>query len=555
MSSIPLEDQPSPTIEIRERFQSLQTRKDVADLLEVSDRGLRQLLYALPKESLYTSFRIPKKTGAFRVIEAPIPRLKTVQRRLLRILTQIYEPKPSVHGFVGNRSISSNAMPHVRRRFVLNIDLEDFFPSIHFGRVRGLFLAAPYGCSEQVATVLSQICCHNGRLPQGSPTSPIISNMICARLDSHLSRLSYRNKCRYTRYADDITLSFAKGDFPAKIAQVTFFGGIESVVIGGALKRTIESNGFRINPLKTRLQRHNQRQIVTGLLTNTRVNVNRSYIREVRAMLRNWELNGISDCQSYFVKKYAPTSIRSTKSLSFKESLKGRIDFIGAVRGRNDPIYLRLLERLAKLDRSLLSKNSLDFVKAVRNKGDYVLENLWIVESTSRDGRDIRQGTGFFVKNHGIITCAHCIYPDSKTIVYKRNGIERFEADILKYDPRKDLAILSIADFPEHHFEISYEEARQGDKILVAGFPHYAAGNSGIVEEGLIIGRRKDVDRNELVMISPNILFGNSGGPVFNESWEIVGVAARGNATADVGSERHFNQFIPIARIFRLEID
>lgn len=553
MQSPTFESQPSEHPEILERWRLLQTRQDLAAMLEVSDRGLRELLYGIPEARLYTSFTLPKKSGGVRVIESPVPRLKSIQRRLLRILAEIYNPKQSAHGFVLNRSINTNAMPHVRRRFVLNIDIEDFFTSINFGRVRGLFLAQPYSCTTNVATVLAQICCFNGRLPQGAPTSPIVSNMICARLDSHLSRLAYRNKCRYTRYADDITISYGKHDFPPHIAQLLFVNGNESVVLGGALRRTIESNGFRINPQKTRLQRHNQRQIVTGLVTNQRVNVPRTYIRQVRAMLRNWELNGISDCQKQFTKKYPPNVRGSSKSRFFKDSLKGRIDFIGTVRGKNDPIYLKLLERLASLDRKLLSEPKMQFLKFVRNKADHILENLWVVESESTDGKEIRQGTGFFVKNLGIITCAHCIYPDSKIEVYRRSGIQRFEAEVIMHDTRKDLAVLKTAFIPEHHFEISLDELKQGDKISVAGFPHFALGNSGIVEEGLVIGQRKDADRNELTMISANILFGNSGGPVFDQNWMVVGVAARGNDSADTRSDRHFNQYIRIAEIFRLE--
>jgi RNA-directed DNA polymerase len=166
--------------QLRDAFKTLKTREDVANLLDVSDKGLRHLLYdAAFRTSLYYTFEIPKKSGGIRKITSPIARLKTLQRRLLKVLTAVYTPKNSAHGFVKARSICTNAKIHVRRRHILNIDLEDFFPSINFGRVRGIFLAEPYNCTRDVATVLAQICCYKNELPQGAPTSPIVSNMIC----------------------------------------------------------------------------------------------------------------------------------------------------------------------------------------------------------------------------------------------------------------------------------------------------------------------------------------------------------------------------------------
>jgi RNA-directed DNA polymerase len=176
-----------------------------------------------------------------------------------------------------------------RKRFVLNIDLLDFFPSIHFGRVRGMFTARPYNCNPTVATVLAQICClpkeypagpPYAQLPQGSPTSPIISNMICAKLDSQLRRLAQKYKCSYTRYADDLTFSTNLNRFPESLARFVIDGtGVTSVVIGSELEETISSNKFQINRSKIRLQRSAERQTVTGLTTNESPNITRKYSR------------------------------------------------------------------------------------------------------------------------------------------------------------------------------------------------------------------------------------------------------------------------------------
>jgi RNA-directed DNA polymerase len=182
---------------------------------------------------------------------------------------------------VVGKNIVDNAQRHKKKRWVLNIDLDNFFPSINFGRVRGMFLKKPFYVPESVATLLAQICCYGNNLPQGAPTSPIISNMICAKMDSELQDLAWTCRCFYTRYADDITFSTTLPDFPVQIAKVHSLLDIE---LGKELKGIIESNGFNINPNKTRAFSYKQRQEVTGLTVNKRPNVRRKYIMQVRAI-------------------------------------------------------------------------------------------------------------------------------------------------------------------------------------------------------------------------------------------------------------------------------
>ena len=189
------------------KFYALKTPQDVADLLEIDLQRLYYHIYIVRESSRYTTFDIPKRYGGHRTISAPVTALKIIQRKLNQVLLQTYSPKPSVHSFLLRKSILTNARVHVARRRILNIDLEDFFPSINFGRVRGLFMGIPYNLNPTVATILAQICCTNNQLPQGAPTSPIVTNMICAKMDSQLMGLAKANKCDCTRYVDDITFS------------------------------------------------------------------------------------------------------------------------------------------------------------------------------------------------------------------------------------------------------------------------------------------------------------------------------------------------------------
>jgi RNA-directed DNA polymerase len=537
-------------------FKSLKTREDLSELLNVSDRGLRHLIYAIPSDQLYSTFNIGKRSGGFRTITTPVPRLKNIQRRLLRVLSNVYSPKSNIYGFVQGRNIADNARQHIRRKFVLNIDLEDFFGSINFGRVRGMFLAWPYECTPEVATVLARICCHNNTLPQGAPTSPVVSNMVCARLDSHLSKLARRYKARYTRYADDITFSVGRGEFPTQLANILINEGRTEIQLGRALRSTIENNGFRINEAKTRVQKQNQRQVVTGLVTNAKVNVPREYIRNARAMLRNWELDGIKKCQEKFEARNLTQGGNQRTSRSLKEHLKGQIDFIGAIRGKDDTIYLRLVERLMKLDYSLITPAHQNWVRSLRDRDNQILDQLWIVESTSFDRKDCEQGTGFFLEGFGLVTCAHCIFPDGETIIYSRRNSLEITAQVRVINDVVDLAILEVPNLPEENrssFPISLRNLESNETITIAGFPHYSRGHSGIIERAKVIGNHRGPNGVKHAITNANIISGNSGGPIFDSEWKVVGVAFWGNKSAGEGADRNLNKFITIDQIFKLE--
>lgn len=333
--------------EIHTKFHSLATPQDVANLLDVDLKRLYYHIYVVPESARYTMFDIGKRSGGIRTISAPATALKIIQRKLNLVLLVVYQPKPCVHSFVSNRSIVSNASLHVGRRNILNVDLKDFFPSINFGRVRGLFMGKPYKLNSSVSTVLAQICCFNNELPQGAPTSPIVSNMICAQMDSWLMSLAKENRCDYTRYADDITFSSNMREFPSTMVSVNEFGQPE---IGTELSRIINENGFQINPDKIRLRHRSRHQEVTGLTTNRFPNVRRRFVRQIRAMLHAWEKFGLENAEREFSNIHDKKHRNPTKpTVSFKRVVKGKIDFLRMVRGELDPIYLQLLNRLAIL--------------------------------------------------------------------------------------------------------------------------------------------------------------------------------------------------------------
>ena len=333
--------------ELRERFFALRSPEAIAGLLEVKYNDLVYWIYRTPTTKRYTSFPVKKKSGTPRKIDAPTKNIKILQQKLNQVLQSVYSPKHCVHGFAPERSVKTNALMHVEKRYVFNIDLKDFFPSINFGRFRGMFMGKPYNLPPKPATVLAHLCCFNGHLPQGAPTSPVISNMICAQMDSQLQRLAVANRCTYTRYADDMTFSTSRRTFPTGIAIVN---ELDQVQFGNELCEIIHRNGFSIHPQKVWFKRQDRRQEVTGVTVNAFPNVQRKFINQIRAMLHAWKKYGLEGAQTHFETKYdykhrAPWSQKPR----FEQVLKGKIEYLGMIRGRDSDVYLRFVDKLGRL--------------------------------------------------------------------------------------------------------------------------------------------------------------------------------------------------------------
>lgn len=278
-------------------LRAAKTRDDVAALLNYKLSGLSYIVFQIPKAAKYKTFSIKKRGGGERRIDAPIPMLKGLQKRLAEVLyeciRELEKPEKRTnklsHAFRKDHSIITNAKAHTSRRYVLNLDLLNFFPSLHFGRVRGFFLNNnQFKLAEPVATLLAQIACNDGVLPQGSPCSPILSELLTHFLDMRMVKLAAKNKCSYTRYADDITFSTNQKDFPATLAVAVSDGW----VVSHELKSRIKDAGFTINEAKTRMQVRGSRQTVTGLTVNKKVNVVQCYYKSARAMTHSFLTTG-----------------------------------------------------------------------------------------------------------------------------------------------------------------------------------------------------------------------------------------------------------------------
>lgn len=278
-----------------EKLKKASTLHDVAHLLGFKPKSLSFILYKSPESRKYTEFQIPKKGGGNRNISTPNPQLKTLQSRLSKLLQVCLEEietskglktKGISHGFMRKRSIATNAVLHKKKRYVFNADISDFFGSINFGRVRGYFLKSrEFSLNEKVATIIAQIACHDNKLPQGSPCSPIISNLIGHILDIRLAKLAKKYSCTYSRYADDLTFSTNRKLFPSAIAATSTDD--HSWSPGESLQSAIALSKFELNSAKTRMQYSGSRQDVTGLVVNDKVNTRVNYRKTARAMVNH----------------------------------------------------------------------------------------------------------------------------------------------------------------------------------------------------------------------------------------------------------------------------
>jgi len=534
---------PTQSHNIKDQFLSLKTAQDVALMLGLSYPQLSKIIYKTSPAFKYQTFELSKKSGGTREISAPRLRLKTIQRCLSKILYEVYSQKEPSHGFCKNRSIATNASQHLDKRFVFNIDLEDFFGSIHFGRVKNMFMGKPYHLPHAPATVIAQICCHNNKLPQGAPTSPVISNMIACQMDSELLRLAKRYQATYTRYADDITFSFTCSQ--PRLPKALLSIDNENITVGHELADVINKSGFKINQSKVRLCTPHKRLEVTGITVNEKANVRRNYIRQIRSMLYAWETYGVEAAEAHFHDKYNLKMRASDSRPDFVTVLQGKINYLKMVRGFHDPLYRKLAYKYSVC----IQKPKGYLIKSPYEK---VADALFIIKSI--DG----QGTGFLLDGYGLITCAHVVagYSDGEDLsgiieVFRHNDIDtKYDVTLHKVSVGKDIALLKFND-TEAEASLQrlklgkFKKVDIGTRLTICGFPEYSEGNTPHYGHCIVNGKRIMFGINTYLVNTP-VVHGNSGGPVINEKNEVIGIAVLGKPTFEEGCQTVFHGFTSI---------
>lgn len=310
-----------------------QTISDIIKKKREQERGMEGV-------SVYRTFKIPKKNGGCRVIEAPCFRLKKIQKHLDRFLLRRFHLLENCCGFIKDKSVLDNAKPHLRpdvkKLHILKMDIKDFFPSVKKEDILDLIdttidaknrFKVPSKIGEAIERepgVLAEILTYKGRLPQGAPTSPTMSNIIATGTDKRIKGLTKRFNedlkvpVRYTRYADDLTFSGKKEVLIKLISHV---------------KNILKDEGFEVNHRKTSLKGRGARQTVTGVVVNDKPNVPREYRRRIRAILHDCLTNG-------------PEHANRENRYNFKEWLEGHISYIRMINRDLGDKFIEQFERV-----------------------------------------------------------------------------------------------------------------------------------------------------------------------------------------------------------------
>lgn len=541
----------------------------------VSYERLKKIIYPRPP---YSSFTIKKRDGSDRLILEPRKSLKLVQLKILDFLQKLSTPlKPAVHGFVAKRSILTNAKAHCspKNHHVFNIDLEDFFPSISFYRVRGVLSKYPFNFSFEVSTVIAHACTIDNMLPQGAPTSPFLSNLICRTLDRDLTDLARRSLSRYTRYADDITFSFRvrkTAKLPAAICSVNDDGELK---VGTELHDIIVNrHHFKINTAKTRLSDRARRMEVTGLTINQFPNVPRIFIDRIRGALHAWETHGYeaadqrwqesvdSGAKLQYEKRPWKRQTRRGNVPALKNVLWGKLLYLRMVRGKDDIIYTRLAERfndavLKTASNGAFCAPTLPVEPVVRDK-ETAMDACFVVEWTGdyEEGpitqMPVGQGTAFVYRELNLLlTCDHVLVwendvkgklpisidyqsqflQNSSLELVRPSTKERWPAKVLYRNAEMDVAILAFESPPEHRYfsamENPIEPSAQG---VLIGYPAWKQWNHPDFNSQSVLNRTSPHRGMNSFTITGagSIRPGNSGGPFTDERFRVAGMAQRG---------------------------
>ena len=474
--------------------------------LGVGAAELKKIWYY--RQRMYQHFSIAKGPSKVRMISAPDDRLKFLQRKLADKLTDLYRPRNPVHGFVAERSVKTNALTHLNRRFVVNIDLKDFFPTISQKRVDGLL--SSLGIDARVAEIVARICCTAGHLPQGAPSSPVLSNMICFRLDKRLMDFAKEARCIYTRYADDITFSSHQPPIVLFDAKLPPAGRFLPDLFAPRLRDVIQQNGFVINSEKTHYADRHSRRIVTGVKVNELLNVDRRYVRNIRAALYSIETLGIQGAEKKYQAKFGGHP-------GLAAHLQGKISFLTHIKGQSDPVARSITLRFNKCFPARPIKVTPTLAE-IRDRA------VWVVEHSEI------QGTAFFLKGVGLVTAAHCVKGvDEVEVFHPSKHANTFKAIVRKRDDDRDLAILDHVIPATEYFELDpvSQAIATGDSMTAVGYPSWAPGDRLNIRPG-VVSTVTVKSAVRLIEVTQKLSQGMSGGPLLDASDGVAGIIYKG---------------------------
>jgi S1-C subfamily serine protease len=341
--------------------------------------------------------------------------------------------------------------------------------------------------------------------------------MICGKLDAQLYKIARENQCLYTRYCDDITFSTKQNSFRgiATIHDDEF----ALVQLSDKLEDIIEDNGFYVNKDKVHFASKKSRQSITGIVVNEKMNVRRTYVRNLRSAIYKMEKD-IDAAESEYIAKYKK-SMNYASSSSIFDHISGKLSYLKMIKGDKDKTYKLLKHRFDLL----LGKQSFFF----STQREQLTAAIWAIE----DKNTIETGTGFMLKGVGIITCAHVIRDNPCAILDTRPGapLRKIDMEIIKRDEALDIAILRPLGVDiRKYYALEKSDAEfhnTPEQLILAGYPGYRLGHTLSIKETYCISHRVE-HAIQLIELSDQIHKGNSGGPVLDSELKVVGIAAKG---------------------------
>ena len=472
----------------------------------------------------YSSFTVPKKDGTKRQIDSPCLNLKKIQKKISIVLTDKYNNRlePNIFGFRPKLSIKDNAKFHTNERrsahrnVIVKFDVANFFPSISYQRIK-LLAKKLFHFSNGASNLFAMLTTYQGRLPQGSPCSPIISNLICFRLDHRLMEMSQKAQSKFSRYADDVTFSLNNENHLQDLVTSKNNKWVPSEEI----LKIFNENGFSLNEKKTIVHFQWQSQRITGIVINEKINLKREYLETIRLIFHQCETNKV---------KYS------------NQQLLGHVNYIRFILGETSGYSILYSHRLNELSKKSYFPDSDFRFKPANSKDNFDPIEIAAKKYLGQIKNDVFFGTCFFYQKY-IITSKHVIENDGENDFISSFYLDRFinqkpfptHITIDKAIHFEEMVVIKAkedCDFSDCTLKISKSTCRKKDKVMTMGYFESVRTCQDPLRykpDSEIIGKQEERHITFGSLEQKSIYKGMSGGPVLNKRFEVVGVNFSGN--------------------------